>query len=99
MTIGTMERELAQNTQAPTESMLRGQLDDLKRLIDLKPDPNVVGTLIHLRETTRNHLSALLLRNDPRYFAALSETMSELNRGDAPRGILTPDELDTLLGL
>ena len=99
MTIDTMERELTQGAQAPTESFLRSQLDQLRDLIESETDSNVVSELTKLRDNSRNHLSALLLRNDSAFAAAYTNALSEIRHGDVPRGVVTPSELDDLLGL
>ena len=99
MTGATLERELTQDAQAPTDSLLRSQLDQLKRMIELDTDPNVKVQLTALREQTRNHLAALLLREDRIFSDAMLNVISELRHGDEPRGVVTPEILDELLGL
>jgi hypothetical protein len=99
MTNATMERELTQDAQAPTDSLLRSQLDQLKKVIESAPESPVLSDLIRLRNQTRNHLSALLLRDDDVFKKSLLNAHAEVLRGETPKGILTPSALDDLLGL
>lgn len=83
----------------PTVESLRAKLAELRRVFELAPDPNVAALLRERCEQLRNHLAALNLQSDRSVWEKYVQVVNDVNNGVHPRGVLTREDADSLLGL